>query len=103
MNEKQLPTINNYGYYSSNNYGAHSLKVEIPPSNKNKHGITLYFSYETLIAFEGFIGGSSQKVVIKNQWGVTTGKHLNFIDGGSKNRVEEKEFNKLYRQALKNA
>ena len=36
----------NYGNYSSNNYGVHSLYF------KDVKGNTFYFSYDTLIAFE---------------------------------------------------
>lgn len=71
MLEKTLPTISNYGYYSSENYGAHSLKVSIPPSKENKHGITLFFSYNTLIAFRGWINEEKRGLyVIKNYWGL---------------------------------
>jgi len=41
----------------------------------------IYFSYKTPIAFYTPSGGY---VVRQNDWGVTTGKHLNAIDGGNK-------------------
>lgn len=44
-------------------------------------GRNFYFSYKTLIAVSGIPGG---KIVHANDWGTTTGKHLNLIDGGSK-------------------
>lgn len=39
----ELPSIANYGNYSSDNYGAHSLRVTIG-------GITVWFSYKTPVA-----------------------------------------------------
>lgn len=42
--------------------------------------ITLHYSYATVIAYEV---GMRNPVVRKNNWGPTTGKHLNAIDGGS--------------------
>lgn len=49
----------------------HSLKTE---------RAELFFSYETLVGFRT----EGKTVVIQNQWGSTTGKHLNHIDGGNK-------------------
>ena len=105
MKSDNLPSIRSYGDYSNYNYGAHCMRVDIPPSRKGKHGITLYFSYETIVAFNGVIDGKfGCRVVHKNDWGTTTGKHLNMIDGGAKDkRVDDKEFEKLYKKALKNA
>lgn len=81
--------IFNYGDYSSSNYGAHSMAVKI--NNK-----TYYYSYDTLVAFEGYNKNNYYKVVIKNYWGTTTGKHLNYIDGGNKDkRVDKETFDKL--------
>jgi hypothetical protein len=39
--------------------------------------ITLWFSYQTLVAFR--VG--DELVARQNVWGATTGKHLNQIDG----------------------
>ena len=105
MKSENLPTISNYGYYSSDNYGSHSMKVSIPRTSDKKHGITLYYSYNTLVAFRGFINSEKQGLfVIKNYWGTTTGKHLNFIDGGDKkSRLTESDFIKLFNKALRNA
>lgn len=44
---------------------------------------TLYFSYQTLIAFRAPGYGL---VVRQNDWSATTGKHLNYIDGGDKSK-----------------
>lgn len=48
----------------------------------------LYFSYETLIAFE--IGG--RLIISENIWGNTTGKHLNAIDPNKKRRLSHDKF-----------
>ena len=73
----------NYGNYSSNNYGAHSLAFQLG-------AVTVYFSYETPVAFEAPGHGL---VVRENDWGNTTGKHLNWIDGGNhKNRITGGKF-----------
>ena len=42
--------------------------------------ITLHYSYQTVIAFNTGNG----LVVRENDWGPTTGKHLNRVDGGGK-------------------
>lgn len=53
---------------------------------------TLYFSYETLVG----IRHDGKLYVIANMWGPTTGKHLNILDGGSKEakncRLTQDEF-----------
>lgn len=80
-----LPTIKSYGDYKSGNYGAHSLRVDIGT-------LSLYFSYETVIAFQD----ASGLVVRQNDWSTTTGKHLNWIDGGGtiekKKRLKSEDF-----------
>lgn len=43
-------------------------------------GLELWFSYETCV---GIRVGHGLPVVCQNQWGPTTGKHLNRIDGGT--------------------
>lgn len=71
-----LPTITNYGQYSSDNYGVNSLCVSFP------NGLELYYSYKTIIAYRESYG---QKIQVReNSWSTTTGKHLNWIDGGNK-------------------
>ena len=56
----------------------------------------IYFSYKTPIAIWtpqlGYL-------VRQNDWSVTTGKHLNAIDGGNKaNRVSGEEFEAVLRE-----
>ena len=54
--------------------------------------VRLEFSYRTCVAFFG----PKDSAVRVNDWGPTTGKHLNAIDGGSQQakskRVEGEEF-----------
>lgn len=87
----ELPRISTYGQYSSGNYGAHCLRVQVA-------GRTLYFSYQTLVAFEGRTG----RVVRENDWGPTTGKHLNWIDGGNRaSRVSAEAFAAAWERELR--
>ncbi len=82
----------NYGSYSSNNYGVHTLCFTDAKGNE------FYFSYETLVAFKhkGIL------YVRENIWGTTTGKHLNWIDGGCKeDRLSHDEFIKKYNECFK--
>ena len=71
----------NYGNYSSNNYGAHTLCF-------NDNGNEYWFSYDTLVAFR--INGEFH--IIKNYWGTTTGKHLNWINPDKSIREDEQSF-----------
>ena len=48
---------------------------------------SLYFSYETLVAFSTERAGL---IVRANEWGTTTGKHLSKIDGGTKEAKAER-------------
>lgn len=87
----QLPRINSYGNYSSDNYGAHCLRVVMGR-------VTVWFSYQTPVAFQ--IGGNA-RVVRANDWGPTTGKHLNAIDGGNRGeRVSGEEFERLWKEQV---
>lgn len=54
--------------------------------------MTLWFSYSTLVAFTHPERGV---VCIRNEWGPTTGKHLNAIEGDHKRRVTRAEFEEL--------
>lgn len=81
-----------YGRYASDNYGAHTLRFTTPD------GASFWFSYRTLVAFK-VPGGSL--VVRENDWGPTTGKHLNWIDRGDKSsRVDAETFGRLYRETF---
>lgn len=89
----ELPSISSYGKYESSNYGAHTLKVYVG-------GLTVYFSYHTPVAFRSAQHGL---VVSENMWGPTTGKHLNWIDGGEKSRrLPREQFEKMLAEAQDN-
>ena len=85
----------NYGNYSTDNYGAHSMALSLGDR-------TLYFSYETLVAFSGYNSkGKHFYCIHKNEWGTTTGKHLNWIDNNKAIRVDENEFQKQLKEFLR--
>lgn len=86
----------NYGNYSSDNYGANSIAVRMGERR-------VYYSYDTLVAFKGRNSkGEEFNCVIQNQWGPTTGKHLNWIDGGDKkSRLTPEEFNAKLQEFLR--
>lgn len=52
------------------------------------NGVSFYYSYDTLVAFSSSWSGL---VVHANTWSTTTGKHLNWIDGGSKKDRKDAE------------
>jgi hypothetical protein len=79
-----LPTIRK----GTNN---NSLSVNVGP-------ITVWFSYQTPVAFQ-VRGGLT--VVRQNDWGPTTGKHLNAIDGGCKSsRVSGEAFQQAWAEQV---
>lgn len=82
--------FSNYGWYSSDNYGAHSLKFEDACGNE------FWFSYQTLVAFR--IKGEFH--IVKNYWGPTTGKHLNWINSNHDRRESMEEFNENYERLM---
>lgn len=80
----------NYGNYTNPNYGT-SIAVRIGK-------LTLYFSYKTVVAFED----GNKRYVCENVFSSTTGKHLNWIDGGNKkNRLPYDEFKKKLEETLR--
>lgn len=79
-----------YGNYSSSNYGVNSLVFE---DGRN----SFWFSYETLVAFR--INGEFH--IVKNYWGPTTGKHLNWINGNKDKRETMEEFNANYERLMR--
>lgn len=85
-----LPTISSYGDYSSDNYGAHCLRVDFD-------NLTLWYSYQTVIAFQAD-GGLR---VSENCWNVTTGKHLNWINPDKSIRMPRAEFEQDLKDQLK--
>ena len=82
----------NYGEYSSDNYGAHTLAF-------CDGKINYYFSYQTLVAFS-FNG---VLYVRENVWGTTAGKHLNWIDGGTKEAKKQRLSKEAFEDKLSKA
>ncbi len=87
-----LPRIGSYGEYSTGNYGVNCQFMEIG-------GITLYYSYSTIIGFRTRMKGL---VLSHNVWGNTTGKHLNWLDRDKKNRLDYDDFSTQLKTVLKN-
>lgn len=52
---------------------------------------TLYFSYETLIA----IRHNGKLHISQNEWGTTTGKHLNWINNDKPIRIKSSEVSQI--------
>lgn len=78
--------------YGRNNYGNHSMSFSFG-------GIKMWFSYETLIAFQ--VDCCSQ-IVRENSWGPTTARHLQAAQhGGYGKRYPAEEFLVLFANALK--
>ena len=67
----------NYGNYSNDNYGSHSMAF------RDNFNNSYYFSYDTLVAFYDDEG----LCIRENIWGPTTGKHLNWINKDKSIRV----------------
>jgi hypothetical protein len=87
---KNLPEISSYGEYSNDNYGAHTLMVDLD-------SIRLYYSYKTIVAYYDIQDGL---VCCENVWKTTTGKHLNWIESGHKSRIEYHKFQEMLSNAL---
>jgi hypothetical protein len=89
-----LPSFQSYGNYDSKNYGVNALQFFYP-------GITLWYSYKTIVAFKTEKDGL---IVRQNDWSTTTGKHLNAIDGGDsdakKDRLPGEEFTARLQAAI---
>lgn len=93
----QLPSFSSYGDYSSGNYGINALVFT------DAQGRDFYYSYRTLVAFRTPDAGL---VVRENNWGPTTGKHLNWIDGGggaAMRRLSSADFEAAVAEALRDA
>jgi len=57
--------------------------------------VTVWFSYVTPVAFQV---GHNDIVVHENDWGRTTGKHLNAIEPDHSKRVDHDTFCKLWNE-----
>lgn len=85
-----LPKVITYGRYQNDNYGLNALKINTP-------GITIYYSYDTIVAYEDIHDGL---VCSKNIWSNTTGKHLNWIQPDKSKRVDYLGFVGLLNSAI---
>ena len=75
---------------------------------KNANGITLrnesgacmdvYYSYDTIVAFQYFKGDNAINSISQNEWKQTTGLHLNWIDRDKKKRIPHNELMAEYRE-----
>jgi hypothetical protein len=87
-----MPEFNLLPSYSV--YGANHNAQCFTDANGN----TFWFSYTTLVAFKI---ANFPIVVHENDWGNTTGKHLNLIDGGNRaTRLKDAAFRKKLKQCL---
>jgi hypothetical protein len=59
-------------------------------------GLLVWFSYRTPVAF----ALHGEKVVRRNEWGPTTGKHLNAIEPDKRRRVSSEAFEAALTEAL---
>ena len=81
-----IGTYGNYSYNTSQSY------VKSRASKWAANGVIFYKSYDTIIAFETM---DNLLRVCENCWSSTTGKHLNWLDGGNKkNRLDSETFQK---------
>jgi hypothetical protein len=86
-----LPYIRSYGNYKSDNYGSHALRVSFD-------NLELWYSYRTIVAFRAPGYGLT---VRENDWGPTTGKHLNAVEPDKSKRISGKEFERQLSEVLK--
>lgn len=86
----KLPSVSSYGEYDNSNYGAHTLCVDLGD-------LELYYSYKTIVAYRDTQDGLVCSV---NQWSVTTGKHLNWIQPDKGSRIKADDFDKKLAEAI---
>ena len=85
---QNLPT---FDVYCEKTNGLNALVFDLNDS------LRVWFSYKTPVAFLA----NGKKVVSENQWGPTTGKHLNAIDNGDKKaRLSRADFETKLAAAL---
>ena len=83
-------SIDSYGDYS-NNHGTNAMLFQADD-------LVVYLSYRTPIAFKYPGKGLT---IRENDWGRTTGKHLNWIDSDKSKRIPGVEFEKKLEALLK--
>lgn len=67
-------SVNGFAGYRTRHYGTHALRVDL-----GANALTIWTSYGRPIAFA--VGGGP-RIVCRNVWSRTTGRHLNRIDYG---------------------
>jgi len=82
-----LPT---FWIYCKNTQPINALAFDL------SNGLTVYFSYKTPIAFR--VDGKT--TIRVNEWGPTTGKHLNAIDADKRLRVDGAIFEARLKDAV---
>ncbi len=85
----RLPSFWNYGDQRGKS-GINSLAFDLGSD-------IIYFSYKTIVAFSTLDTGL---VVSENVWGITTGKHLNWINRDKKSRLPHQQFMDELHEAL---
>ena len=87
-----MKTMNarSYGNYSSDNYGVHCMTME------DDYGNQFWFSDDTLVAFRT----KGEFHIVKNYWGTTTGKHLNWICSNKSIRESMEDFEANYNRLM---
>jgi len=80
--------VYNYCDYSNSNYGS-SRAIKIG-------SLTLYFSYDTIVA----VDSPHVNLIRKNSWSVTTGKHLNAINPDKNVRLDSDVFEEQLSRVL---
>ena len=77
------------------------------PTNRDNYTVVtigaleLWFSYRTIVGFRDARNAHRGVRVTRNYWGTTTGKHLNDIDHGAKDkRLDAEDFALELAQAL---
>ena len=78
------------GSYSQNGSNANTTKI-------TQGGLTLYYSYDTVIAFT--VNGVL--TMRENDWSTTTGKHMNWLDPDKKMRITGEKFEKRLKKAYR--
>jgi hypothetical protein len=97
--EDNMEYIGTYGNYSHNTSESYQKsRASLWEDDKLQY----YKSYNTIVAFQ-YKNNVGSLVVCHNHWSTTTGKHLNWIDGGDvnakKRRLPQSEFNKELEKA----
>lgn len=72
-------------------YNGRAIRVDLG-------NVTIWFSYTTPIAFQK---GNGPIVARANDWGHTTGRHLDYVGVDREDRVDGEEFVELLNKALR--